>query len=128
LVGREQAAARRGQACREEGRAAHRHHGSSGAEQVTAWRARVRRGLALGALAALGGAAIAGCRGRPRSSGFGEEPRKGATASAGQGQIAELDLTSGVSESTSGGLLFPLPASRTYARLLRALERATKDE
>ena len=79
----------------------------------------------IGALAfALALAASAfGCK-RPRSAGFGEEPKKGESAAAGPGLLIELDLTSGVAESTDGGGLFPLPASRTYAGLLRALERS----
>jgi len=40
----------------------------------------------------------------------------------------ELDLSGSVPESTDGGGLFPLPASRTYAGLLRTIERYEKAE
>lgn len=44
------------------------------------------------------------------------------------GKVAEIDLGSGVPESTSaGGGWFPIPASRTYTGLVRALERIESD-
>jgi protease-4 len=41
-----------------------------------------------------------------------------------EGQVVELDLTAGVPESTGSVGLFPLPAKRTYAGLVRALGEA----
>lgn len=47
---------------------------------------------------------------------------------AAAGSIAEIDLTSGVPESTSAGAgWFPLPAHRTYTGLVRAIERLEAD-
>jgi protease IV len=44
------------------------------------------------------------------------------------GSVVEIDLTSGAPESTAfGGGWFPLPASRTYTGLVRALERIEVD-
>ncbi len=48
--------------------------------------------------------------------------------SAASGTVIELDLASGIPESTSaGGGFFPLPATRTYTGLVRALERIESD-
>ncbi len=64
---------------------------------------------------------LAACRGRPRSE-QGEGPQL-----SGDGHIAILDLRSPISESTVTDSLFPLPASRTYAGLVRTLERLEDD-
>ena len=87
-------------------------------------RARRRTAAVLGALiaaASLGGSAC----GRPRSSELDTSaPAAGGSSSFGSGELMELDLGGQVPESTDTGGLFPTPASRTFAGLLRAIERA----
>jgi len=68
---------------------------------------------------------LCGCRARPRSGSFAS---KGHVSTA-HGEVIEVNLASGAPESLgSGGILFQLPASRTYVGLVRALERARKDD
>jgi protease IV len=67
--------------------------------------------------------------GRPRSSQLdSSSPGAAGTSSFGSGEVLELDLAGSVPESTDTGGLFPLPASRTFAGLLRAVQRAEKQE
>ncbi len=68
--------------------------------------------------------AAAACTGRPGAS---PSPAGSATAAAGEGQLAEFDLTGSVPESMDAGGFFPLPATRTYTGLVRSLERAHKN-
>jgi protease-4 len=79
------------------------------------------RGALLGAAALC---AIA-CHGSPNTSGE-EKPAKEASNGK-KGDLLDFDLTSGLHESPSGGLVLPIPASRTYAGLVRELERAAKN-
>jgi protease-4 len=73
----------------------------------------------------LGGSAC----GRPRSSQLDSSPQGAAGSSSfGAGEVLELDLAGSVPESTDSGGLFPLPATRTFAGLLRAVERAEKQD
>ena len=44
-----------------------------------------------------------------------------------QGEVLELDLTNGAPETMNVGGLFPLPASRTFVGLVRAIERAEEN-
>jgi len=84
----------------------------------------------LGAAAAL---ALAGCEPRPR--GAAAEVTGDATAKpsllgafpASAGKVLEIDLTAGAPEVVEGGLV-PLPATRTYVGLVRALQGAAQDE
>ncbi len=70
-------------------------------------------------------ALVCGCRPRPRSGTF---ESKGGLSGA-HGKVIEIDLADGAPESLgSGSVLFQLPPSRTYVGLVRALERAEKDE
>jgi protease-4 len=83
------------------------------------------------AIAALTTAAVLGASacGRPRSSELDSSSGGAAgTGSFGTGEVLELDLAGSVPESTDTGGLFPLPASRTFAGLLRAVQRAEKQE
>jgi protease IV len=48
--------------------------------------------------------------------------------SAGAGKLLAFDLSEGVPESTGTHGLFPLPATRTYVGLVRAVERALIDD
>lgn len=67
-----------------------------------------------------------GCKGRLRTHSSGAS---GAARSYGDGTVVELDLDRGAPESLdSGSLLMSLPASRTYAGLVRAIEREKDDE
>lgn len=78
------------------------------------------RRLAAVALAAL---ILSGCRGRSRSGTFGSEASSG--KGFGDGTVALFDLSRGAPESLDSGSLFmPLPASRSYSGLVRAIERA----
>lgn len=68
-----------------------------------------------------------GCEGRHPAIAGKSRARELPSASA-SGTVVEVDLANGVPESTaSGGGLFPLPASRTYTGLVRALERLERD-
>ncbi|MBK7579774.1 MAG: signal peptide peptidase SppA [Myxococcales bacterium] len=80
--------------------------------------------------ALLVGAALAlSCEGRPRSGSYGASGSKASSSLFGRatGKLVEIDLTQGAPESAGGGL-FPMPASRTYVGLVRALERARDDQ
>lgn len=82
----------------------------------------MRRFLATLAAALL----FSGCEGRPRTGSFAgaSEPE-----TYGDGTLVELDLSSGAPESRgSGGLFLPEPASRTYAGLVRVLEREAREK
>lgn len=72
-------------------------------------------------------AACTSCNGRSRSVALDTEtetPDEEAQRETRATDIAEFDLTSGVAESPSTGLLYSVPASRTYVGLVRTLERA----
>lgn len=72
-------------------------------------------------------AACSSCNGRARSVALDTSTETSAKEAKGEGrgtEIAEFDLTSGVAESTNAGLLYSVPASRTYVGLVRTLERA----
>lgn len=69
--------------------------------------------------------ALMGCEGRHPAL---EGRRKQRELSVSTGSVVEIDLANGVPESTSaGGGWFPLPASRTYTGLVRAIERIETD-
>jgi protease IV len=71
--------------------------------------------------------ALSACEGRPRATpGPGED--ESSIASANERRVIEFDLSSGVPESTGAGGLFQMPATRTYAGLVRALERGLEEE
>jgi protease-4 len=71
---------------------------------------------------------VPACTGRPRSGDFGPVKGRPAPKSFGAGKLAEIDLTEGAPESGTDGPFFPLPASRTYTGLIRAIERLQADE
>ena len=66
-----------------------------------------------------------GCHGRPRVA-KNHDVRADET-SYGSGTLLELDLSRGVPESTEGNGWLPLPATRTFVGLVRALEAARSD-
>jgi protease IV len=88
------------------------------------FRSRAIAALLIGA----GALALASCEGRPRSGTISSSSSstRGFFAAA-AGKIVAIDLSDGVPESTGGGF-FPLPASRTYVGLVRALDRAKHDQ
>jgi len=69
------------------------------------------------------------CEGRPRSGPWAGGSKSSAASLFGgaAGKLVEIDLTRGAPESSEGGL-FPLPASRTFVGLVRALERVRDDQ
>lgn len=72
--------------------------------------------------------ALLGCDGRPRLP---LEDSRAETADASTkrtGTVLHFDLTRGAPESIQSGLLFSLPAKRTYTGLIRALEKAQADK
>jgi protease IV len=71
------------------------------------------------------GLALFGCEGR--HSALASKTKRHAILSS-TGAVVEIDLSSGVPESTSSaGGWFPLPANRTYTGLVRAIERIEAD-
>ncbi len=89
-----------------------------------------------------GGALLAGllfftlgpvaCEGRPRIARR-ASPSSAASATpppsvTGNGLVLELNLSEGVPESTGSAGLFPIPASRGYVGLVRAIERVRDDD
>ncbi|HVW25476.1 MAG TPA: signal peptide peptidase SppA [Polyangiaceae bacterium] len=69
------------------------------------------------------------CHGKPPpSSGAGTESEKPAKADDGAAQVLDFDLSSGLHESSGGGLVLPIPASRTYTGLIREIERAAANK
>ena len=67
-----------------------------------------------------------GCHGRPRiAKSNAANPDE---VSYGSATLVELDLSRGVPESTEGGGWLPLPATRTFVGLVRALERIRNDD
>ncbi len=81
------------------------------------------RALAAVALTAL---LLSSCKGRARTGTFGDGTTK---KSFGDGTLVEFDLSHDAPESLDSGSMFlPLPASRTYAGLVRAIERARDDD
>jgi len=85
----------------------------------------MRRAL-LGALALV----AIGCHGNletGKSSGksAAEDETKG---DKGAGQVLDFDLSSGLHEASSGGIVLPIPASRTYTGLVREIERASTNK
>ena len=70
-------------------------------------------------------ALAAGCSGRHHF----ETAEKSDDASDDRsGEVVDFDLSSGVEDSPDAGLLFPIPASRTYVGLIRELERDLNDK
>jgi len=65
------------------------------------------------------------CDGRPRRTGG--VARHAANKSLKSGVVAEVDLSGGIPESTNTSNWLPLPASRTYVGLVRALVRLRTD-
>jgi protease IV len=72
-------------------------------------------------------AALSACEGRPRSGNWSTASSKGSLFSRAAGKVVEFDLSQGAPE-VSGSSLFPLPASRTFVGLTRALERTRDDQ
>ena len=69
---------------------------------------------------------VFGCHGRPRiAKNRSTNPDE---VSYGSGTLMELDLSRGVPESTEGGGWLPLPATRTFVGLVRALEKVRGDD
>ncbi len=85
----------------------------------------IRKLIALGAIALL---ATGACRGRPRSGPVTKTKQSSAFLSLSSKKVVEFDLTGGVPEGTDGGGFFPLPANRTFTGLVRAFERAARDQ
>ncbi|HEY5957038.1 MAG TPA: S49 family peptidase, partial [Polyangiaceae bacterium] len=85
---------------------------------------RIRR-IGLGVIAVAMALTMSACDGRhPRL----EAKKKPVSGLPQSGAVLEIDLSSGVPESTAAaGGWFPLPAHRTYTGLVRALERAYAD-
>ncbi len=78
-------------------------------------------GLVLSALVA--GLLVIGCRGRATST-LAQRAGKGSVTPH---VLAEFDLSAAVPEGTTAGGFFPLPASRSYVGLVRALEDVASD-
>ncbi len=73
--------------------------------------------------------AVSSCHGRPRSGPVSKaEKSSSAFLSIATKKLVEIDLTSGAPETMAAGGWFPLPASRTYVGLVRALEKLPKDQ
>jgi protease IV len=71
---------------------------------------------------------FAACKGRPRPGEYGSSGRAMPSFfGSSLGKIVAIDLSGGVAESSGGGL-FPAPASRTFVGLVRSLERAKEDQ
>jgi protease-4 len=66
-----------------------------------------------------------GCHGRPRVAK--SHGKLSEETSYGSGTLVELDLSRGVPESTEGNGWLPLPATRTFVGLVRALQAARTD-
>jgi len=66
-----------------------------------------------------------GCHGRPRVAK--SHDKLAEETSYGSGTLLELDLSRGVPESTEGNGWLPLPATRTFVGLVRALQAARND-
>jgi len=79
--------------------------------------------LALFLVAAL--CTVLGCQGRPRLAAT--RTKSAPTKNYGSGTLAEIDLSNGVPESTDAGGWLPLPATRTFVGLSRALERIVNE-
>ena len=70
--------------------------------------------------------ALCACEGRPRvSPGSGDD--ESSAPSLNERRVIEFDVSAGAPESIGGGM-FPMPATRTYAGLVRALERGLEEE
>jgi protease IV len=86
------------------------------------WRAALSM-ILLGALSA--------CDGRPRTLAFDGTPEAASSEKRSRrgetGHVLEFDLSASVPESPRGDWFFPLPATRTYTGLVRAVERARHD-
>lgn len=71
-----------------------------------------------------------GCTGRPHSAAL-DAAAKSDEPAAGKSdkgtEVLEFDLSGGLHESQGSGLFLPLPASRTYAGLVREIDRASKN-
>jgi protease-4 len=72
-----------------------------------------------------------GCHGSPPSEKGGSKPAgssSAATKDDGEpGEVYDFDLSSGLKESSGGGIVLPIPASRTYTGLVREIERVAKN-
>lgn len=79
-----------------------------------------------GHLVLLSALCVASCFSRPRATRFDET--EGGSSKTDKGELVEIDLGSGAPESTDSAGLFPLPAARTYAGLVRTIERAASDK
>lgn len=82
-------------------------------------------GAIAGAIVALGchGSAPAD-KGGAKPAGSGKEEAKD---DKDPGEIFDFDLSSGLHEASGGGIVLPIPASRTYTGLIREVERAAKN-
>ncbi len=72
---------------------------------------------------------VGGCEARPRGAADDATAKPSLLGAfpASAGKVLEIDLTAGAPEVMEGGLM-PLPATRTYVGLVRALEGAARDE
>jgi len=78
---------------------------------------------------ALVAAMAASCDGRPRVGSYTSSSSKTTSFFGGStGKVVEFDLSRGAPESTDAGGFFPLPAARTFAGLVRSLERVAEDQ
>jgi protease-4 len=72
-----------------------------------------------------------GCHGSPAKEKGGAKPASSNDAQAKDdgepGEIFDFDLSAGLHEASSGGIVLPIPASRTYTGLVREVERAAKN-
>jgi protease-4 len=68
------------------------------------------------------------CHGTAPSSKADGEAESPSSGDDGVGQILDFDLSTGLHESSSDGLVLPIPASRTYTGLVRELERAATNK
>jgi len=73
-------------------------------------------------------AGAASCHGRPRSGSYGSSSSSLSLFGRATAKVVEVDLTRGAPESTGAGGFFPMPASRTFTGLVRALEKIRDDQ
>jgi protease-4 len=84
--------------------------------------------IALTGVVAVGSVVAAGCHGSSPSSQGASGAKDDAKDDKGEGEVLDFDLSGGIHESSAGGISLPIPASRTYAGLVREIERASKNE
>ena len=82
----------------------------------------------LSAVALLSLLTLTACEGRPRSGPVTKTKHSSAFLNLSTKKVVEIDVSRGAPEGTDGGGFFPLPASRTYTGLVRAFERAQRDQ